>query len=140
MARDKAGAVDAGWEAAVRRLAEEPLGDPLRLSVAVLAGVREEIEVRVLLAEAGVRGEDPIGGDEVERLGLVPAGQAQRLARAADVRRPQRRVRVDQVHGGAGVDHQVNIARQRVENLVGHPEQGLAEVPGDRHDAVHPVG
>ncbi|CAA9457071.1 MAG: hypothetical protein AVDCRST_MAG01-01-5334 [uncultured Rubrobacteraceae bacterium] len=37
------------------------------------------------------------------------------------------------------MDHEVRLARQRVELLIAHPEQGLAEIPDDRHHAVHPA-
>src|ERR671920_1461174 len=72
--------------------------------------------------------------------GSVAVRQAQDLARAPDVGCLELRVRVDEVHDGAGVDDEVYPAGQRVEVPLVHAEKRLCEVPENGHDALHPLG
>jgi hypothetical protein len=74
----------------------------------------------------------------VHGLRPVAARQAQDLARAADVGRLQRRIRVDEVHHSGRVDYQVNLFRQRVEPFIGHAEQRFPQISRDGHDTLLP--
>jgi hypothetical protein len=103
--------VDADWQTAPQGLPHQPLGDPLGLSVAVLAGFRKLLEVGLFLAQAVAWREDAVRRDVVHGLRPVAARQAQDLARTADVGRLQRRVRIDEVHHSGRVDYQVHLFR-----------------------------
>src|SRR3712207_9338148 len=80
VARDVSGAVHADRQVPVGGLPDQLLGYPLGLAVAVFAGIGQGVEVNILLAEVLAGREDAVGGDVVQRLGLVQAGQAQDLA------------------------------------------------------------
>jgi hypothetical protein len=93
--REVPGTVHTDRQAPPGGLKHQLLGNPLGLAVAVLAGIRQGVEVGVLPPHVPAGREDPVGRDVVHRPDLVQTGQTQNLARPAHVGRREGLVRID---------------------------------------------
>src|SRR5215212_8412548 len=140
MPRNVTGTVHAYRQTSLLSLPHQLLGDPLGLTVAVIAVAGETVEVDVLFAEAHLCWEDPVGRHVMHGPGSVSACQAQDLARAPDVGGFQSRVRIHEVHNRPWVDDQVYLAGQRFEVSYVQAEEGFGQVPGNGHNALRPFG